>query len=333
MRHASCLNMSGECAGRGDRGDGYREVSRWRVLELWTTRLAVSRLGVAIACLAIAGESAAAQRVVLMGTLRNSCLDTISMAKATPSVIYLEATVRDSADPRLGQMADIFAQSVAMRVRQQLDARGDTVPPGEPKISWLSITSSSRLDVAVTRNGASTYNLVTLHIDSVAAGMMLRAAQSAASSDEGAFWPGDMPGDTVKFSLSYKMSPRGKTELRNPTRVAFPVFTLMVPPETPAELIGGGLPQYPPLPRMAGAIAIVTTEFLVDSAGRAMPSTFKEIWGPKDKRPTGQLLEYYEAFVSSIKRWLPSATFAPARVGGCPVPQLVSQPFTFTIGQ
>lgn len=176
MRHASCLNMSGECAGRGDRGDGYREVSRWRVLELWTTRVAVSRLGLAIACLAIAGESAA-------------------------------------------------------------------------------------------------------------------------------------------------------------TRVAFPVFTLMVPPETPAELIGGGLPQYPPLPRMAGAIAIVTTEFFVDSAGRAMPSTFKEIWGPKDKRPTGKLLEYYDAFVSSIKRWLPSATFAPARVGGCPVPQLVSQPFTFTIGQ
>jgi hypothetical protein len=32
-----------------------------------------------------------------------------------------------------------------------------------------------------------------------------------------------------------------------------------------------------------------------------------------------------------LREWLPTATYEPARIGGCPVRQLVQQPFAFTV--
>lgn len=262
---------------------------------------------------------------------RNSCTDTVSMVHAVPSVVYIQATIKESTDPRVGKMADIFAQSVAQRLRLMLHQRGDTLPAGEPTITWRTIAPHLSLNVTAYRSERTTYTLLTPHFDSVAAAMLLHASRDAEDADEGVFWPSGMPGDSLNFGLSFALSTPGTVQLSNPERPASPVFSVMFPPVTPAKFIGESSPDYPAAARMIGATGVVIVEFQVDSTGHTTPGTAREIWGSTQKHPTGELLAYYNEFLHSVFDWLPTATFAPARVGGCPVSQLVKEPFTFSI--
>jgi len=76
---------------------------------------------------------------------------------------------------------------------------------------------------------------------------------------------------------------------------------------------------------------VVIANFIVDTAGHARPESIKGVWLASQKRPEGELLTYYNEFAQSIFKWIKTATFTPARLGGWPVPQLVQQPFTFSI--
>ena len=63
--------------------------------------------------------------------------------------------------------------------------------------------------------------------------------------------------------------------------------------------------------------ATVQTEFVVDSTGRADLKTFQSL------RPETDI------FLRSIRRYLPSARYKPARIGGRAVAQCVKQTFVF----
>jgi hypothetical protein len=255
------------------------------------------------------------------------------MAHAIPSIVYVRAAIEDSVDPGVGSTLDLFAQSVAAQFRLMLHSRGDTLPSGEPAITWRGIEPHIALGVTSRRRGGTAYQLLTPHRDSVAAEMLLAAAHAADDAGDGVLWMSDMPGDSVTSGLSFVLSEPGTAQLPDSGRAAFPVFSVMRPPETPVRATSKSFPSYPNPARMRGANGVLVVEFLVDSTGRVTPGTVKEVWDPKWQRPKGELLTYYNQFLRSVLDWVPRATFEPARVGGCPVPQLVQEPFTFTIAR
>jgi protein TonB len=86
-----------------------------------------------------------------------------------------------------------------------------------------------------------------------------------------------------------------------------------------APIPGTGNPKYPDILRQAGVEGDVLVTFVVDTSGRADPSTFKVI------RAT------HELFANAVKQALPAMRFTAAEVAGKKVKQLVQQPFSFTI--
>jgi len=90
--------------------------------------------------------------------------------------------------------------------------------------------------------------------------------------------------------------------------------------EKPAMTVAGSpAPRYPELLKAAGVEGEVIASFVVDTTGRADPSSFKIL------KSTNEL------FVAAVRTALPSMRFLPAEAGGKKVRQLVQEPFVFTI--
>ncbi len=263
--------------------------------------------------------------------IRSKCLDTMSVAPTVPFVVYVRADVADSVTGLIGPMADVFAQSVGQRLRTLLHEHGDTLPSGEPAITWRNISDETPLTVRLVRDSEPVYRLASQHIDSVAEAMLLKAAHVAQDSGEGPFWPQNYHGDTLIFGVSFALFPVGPVREAEHGRTAFPVFSVMFPPGTPAKPIQDSQLTYPEDLRSRGVTGVVIANFVVDTSGHPIPGTIKDVWLPSQKRPTGFLLSYYNEFAQSAFRSLKTATYTPARLGGCPVSQLVQQPFTFSL--
>lgn len=260
-----------------------------------------------------------------------SCLDTVSIAPSIPSIVYLRATIKEPVDSGIGQMADLFAQSVSLRMRALLNAKGDTLPPGEPLITWHGIKSHIPLAVTIYRNAAPVFQLISPHTDSAAAAILLTAVHKTLDEGEGPSWPEGAPGDSLTFGLSMELTDPGKIQLSHSGRFASPMFSVLFPPEVPARMKAGSGPDYPLTERRAGITAVVIAEFQVDTTGHVIPGSPREVWASRQKRPTGQSLVAYNDFLNSVMRWLPNAEFEPARIGGCSVEQFVHEPFSFEL--
>ncbi|MBI2406671.1 MAG: TonB family protein [Gemmatimonadetes bacterium] len=78
-------------------------------------------------------------------------------------------------------------------------------------------------------------------------------------------------------------------------------------------------PRYPELLKAGGVEGEVLVEFIVDSTGRAEPSTLKV------------LKSTHELFALAVKNAMPGMRFLPAEVDGRRVKQWVRQPFMFAI--
>ena len=78
-------------------------------------------------------------------------------------------------------------------------------------------------------------------------------------------------------------------------------------------------PRYPDFLRSSGATGAVLVQFVVDTTGRAIISTFKV------------MSTTHELFAQAVERALPAMRFIPAEAGGRKVRQLVQQTFAFAI--
>jgi periplasmic protein TonB len=97
-----------------------------------------------------------------------------------------------------------------------------------------------------------------------------------------------------------------------------PYFDFQVEKQA-GEVPGTPSPKYPEVLRSAGVDGQVLAQFVIDTSGRAEPSTFKVIQSTND------------AFTNSVKEALPKMRFYPAEVGGHKVKELVQLPFAFNI--
>ena len=86
-----------------------------------------------------------------------------------------------------------------------------------------------------------------------------------------------------------------------------------------AQAPGSPGPRYPDILRGNGIEGEVIAQFIVDTTGRAEPSSFKV------------LKTTHELFAEAVRTALPKMRFIPAELGGRKVKQLVQQPFSFTI--
>ena len=84
-------------------------------------------------------------------------------------------------------------------------------------------------------------------------------------------------------------------------------------------LRGSSMPRYPDELRRAGISGCVLVQFIVDTTGRA-------------DRGTLRLLRYsHREFVRAVWDAMPGMRFTPAEIRGRKVPQVVVEPFSFTI--
>ena len=109
-------------------------------------------------------------------------------------------------------------------------------------------------------------------------------------------------------------------------RVSLPRFRVSLPitwitsPLVPADRLSARPPEYPRTLRERGIEGMVIAQFVVDREGRMEPNTLRF------------LRARHVEFVDAVIRVLPGYRFKPARVGRCPVRQLVQLPFEFRLG-
>jgi protein TonB len=82
---------------------------------------------------------------------------------------------------------------------------------------------------------------------------------------------------------------------------------------------GSAAPRYPEVLKAAGVQGEVVAAFIVDTAGRVDPASFKVVSATN------------ELFSAAVRTAVPGMRFLPAEIGGKKVKQQVQQPFVFTI--
>jgi hypothetical protein len=244
-------------------------------------------------------------------------------------VVYAEAVEVDSTDRAILPAADAFTLAIAERARTLLGARGDTLPRGEPAITWRRLPTT--LIVTAHRDGRITWRTPVAIPDTATEPLLARAASVAIADGEKLFWPERYPADSATFRVRLRwpsVNRDGKVE-RLRVRAATPLFTLAVPWEEGVRTIRQPAVAYPEELIRAGVTGYVILEFIVDTAGRAVPRTIRDVWPASQPPLRADLRGYYTSFVAAARRSVERARFEPARVGGCPVFQLVELPFEF----
>ncbi|HEX6537336.1 MAG TPA: hypothetical protein VF041_22330 [Gemmatimonadaceae bacterium] len=261
------------------------------------------------------------------------CLDTLSASAMRRVVVYLEAEVPDTSARTLLPQADLIAQSVAQQLRALLGAAPDSLPSGEPALTWRTLERdyTGGLTAIVRRHGPLVWRGGAPGTDSAAGPLLVRAARAAYPDGMGVIWPDGLAADSaiVRLRVRFPSVDREGRVTTPPVRVGFPVFSILEPWEEPVRAARKKNLDYPTRSEREGAEGTVILQYLVDTTGRADLGTVRERWISDEPRPTGRLARYYEEFVESARRSLVDARFHPARIGGCPVPQLVQQPFVF----
>jgi hypothetical protein len=258
------------------------------------------------------------------------CIDTVSSAPEQ-RIAYLRAAIQDSADEHLSQSADLFAQSVAQSLRSMLGIKGDTLPAADPTISWRNIQSGVSIVISATRSGGIVVQPLAADVDPVAGGLLTRIARAVQASGDWFFWPPDEQRDSVSFELSIVLAPPHQATLSGNVGYSFAVFSIAYPTETSAVLTSTTVPPHPDKSFGVTGDGTVMLDFIVDSTGHVDTATIRDPLLDTQEYPTGKEGEIYKDFVKALREWLPTATYEPARIGGCPVRQLVQQPFAFTV--
>lgn len=136
------------------------------------------------------------------------CLASIPDSAMRRVEVVLEAELTDSTDGPILPELDLFAQSVADEARALLGASHDSVPAGEPTVTWQGLGAS--LSVVVRRDGHITTTVPTFDLPAdvvpvmagTAAAELLERGVAAVDSAGGfVMWPDGFAPDSVAFRL------------------------------------------------------------------------------------------------------------------------------------
>ena len=268
----------------------------------------------------------------------SACVESLDPASFHRVPVVLNATVADARWVSILPGADLLNQSVALRVREILGQREAALPAADSVVNWKNLWGT--IAVTATRDGRFR---TRVHSSSVSAMddprsvlvLVVRALDDIASSGELVMWPEDLTGDSASFNITIHRPVVNKSGVMKPValRQAVPMFTIGTPWESPVDVKRQPRIVYPELSRTNAVYGTVRFAFTVTESGKADISTIEEVLPDGVVRPSGDLLAYYSAFLSAVKRGLPSAEYHPAVIGGCPVRQKVIESFEFKLGR
>jgi TonB family protein len=130
--------------------------------------------------------------------------------------------------------------------------------------------------------------------------------------------PKELRGDTVVMFITLSAGDKAEAGARPIARAQVPVVRLT----SPVRPRSGNPPyRYPQALRMAGVTGEVLLQFVVDQSGRPVPGTYRIVSAS------------HAEFAAALLEVLPTHRFTPARVGDCPVMQLVQAPFSFNLSR
>lgn len=266
---------------------------------------------------------------------RAACLDSIPAASMKRIPVYAAAEVGDSDPVPPGAVAsmDLLTQAVAEHARALLGAGPGQLPPGEPTISWRHL--EHRLRIVAHRDGRLTWRveapawLSERSTGDSAAQHLARALASVRAGRESFLWDDALRGDSLAWLI--RLEPAALTEDGTVTppslRAGFPVFSVLTPALVPADV--EHMRTNYPMVRIRGFAGTVRVQFVIDTGGRALSSTIRDVWPSSEPRLSGPPRFAYDSVMRVMRLALEGARFVPARIGRCTVSQLVQQTFTY----
>lgn len=293
------------------------------------TKVAALGMALVMAAASRAGAQRPATAVLLWEP--NECLATIPSSELTRVPVFATVEMADGLQHSVPPDLANTLQAVADRARGLVSSRSDTLPAGEPALTWRDLGGVVR--GVWHRDGRLTSSVAG--DSSRGIGLLARALDTAqGAGDTFMVWPDTVRADSLVFyfSLVRPMVDTTGTVHAVTQRPIVPLFSVAAPRQRPvAWLARGTMAPYPRDAFRAGATGIVVLQFVVDTAGRADTTTFRDIWPGDSPRPSGPSAEYYNGFLDTARRSIATARYIPARIGRCPVRQVVREPFTFDI--
>lgn len=251
--------------------------------------------------------------------------------------VFLEADVAEGRPRDVLPVGDLLVQLVTARIRARLDAQPDSVPAGDAMLAWHEV--DEWLVVRLRRDGTFTWwprgADGASRTPTGGAALLARALEEIVAESQQLYWPPGLTGDSAEFELHLHHPYAREDGAVEPMtlRMAAPLVTLPVPPMSAVRPDRAVPAAYPSSAQNGGVEGFVVLQFVVDQNGRVELPTVRDVWPSDRPRLTGDLLRYYEEFQNATVRGLRRATYVPARVGGCAVPQLVQQAFEFKMSR
>lgn len=267
---------------------------------------------------------------------RSGCIDSISASAMRRVPVYATAELEGVPLGRamLLASADNFTQSIAEAARTLLGAGPGQLPPGEPTVTWRHL--DHRIAVVARRDGRLTWSVQPpvwtsdQDLGDDGARLLGRALDATRAKGQSFLYDADVAADSISWVIRIESSALGADGSVTPPhlRAGFPVFTVMTPFVEMAYV--DRLRTTFPMMRIRGYSGGVRMQFVIDTSGRAIPSTIRDLWPATERRPIGGPAFAYDSLVRTMRIALEGASFVPARIGGCLVSQLVQQAFNYT---
>jgi hypothetical protein len=273
-----------------------------------------------------------------------SCIGALPADAFRPTMVYLVADHAGAPFPRVpreGLLAVRLAtESIAWHARALLGAPEGLLPPPDTLLTWRNV--GRHLHLVGHRDGSLTWTYpwdtpghppVRDSVGEIALALLGRAVDAALARNERFAWPDGVEGDSIAFLIRFDYPESFEGQKPEPMRGehAAELMVMRIPVMTPVRPGRMGRIAYPEELRRRGVTGTLQMQFIVDPAGRPLQGSVRDLWPEKRPRLQGNLRHYYEEFLFEVKRALMESTYQPARIGGCAVPQLVQQPFTFDL--
>ncbi len=269
-----------------------------------------------------------------------ACMRAHPERAGAPVVVYaythVDPTQEQAASVRLA--AENLLQPVADGMARLLGVKPGVLPISDSTIPWYA--SKADVYVEASRDGRVTYHTYSNGSTTAAERFIELAIDSAVAHENGPLVvnpDGTPPPDRAHFHILTGHAATGVEGYSFPMAyegAAVPLFATRFPSSTqvdgPMDFVP---PQFPKDSTLSYVDGRVIERFLVDTNGRAVPSSIRDVWPHGVSRLTGDESNYWDEFVSAVHNWLKEAHFKPATIGGCPVPQMAQEPFEFHIAR
>ena len=260
--------------------------------------------------------SGAAARTSATSTSR-TCADTAVDANLTRVTLYQHLWVRDTTAAIVAQVA-LLSQRIAEVARAALGGKSDTVLAAADSLgAWKDELKELPFMIVLHRDAPSSWyvNHAADTVDPKLTAFYARVLQSIPPDSLWIIWPEGEATDSVTFRIDVM---RNYPHLGNAIRQSsFPIATAKSVQYVNAQVIHQATPHHPDDARLEGISARVLLRFVIDTNGRADPSSIQVIEPSPAVLDTSRFAHFYREFIDVSRDVVVRNRYAPAHYGAC----------------